>query len=215
MKEFNELLAISDRLLGTDGCPWDREQTLKTLQPYLLEEIHELIEAIDCEDPIKMCEEVGDVFYTLIFTVKLAEKSEFFCLQDALVEVAEKLIRRHPHVFASQKVTSTDEVVDNWEAIKSQERMSKNRKMVLDGIPPTLPTLPGVQKMLNKLKKAKSPLFPTVEKERVDEEEIGEKLWCLIAQAEASYIDAESALRRYAQKIKKNTGDNSQQRVNP
>ncbi len=185
MDEFNKLLAVADKLLSPEGCPWDREQTFFTLQPYLLEETHELIEAIDAQDGKKISEELGDVLYALIFIAKLGERDKLFNLNDSIRTVAEKLIRRHPHVFGNQKIDSTDEVVKNWDAIKKKE----GKKSPIEGIPPSLPALARAQKVIHKLKLKK-------ESTLASEEDLGERLWELIREADAKGIDAESALRR-------------------
>lgn len=185
MKSFDRLLEIAERLLGPEGCPWDREQTFFTLQPYLLEETHELLEAIDAQDPKKICEELGDVLYALVFIAKLGEKEKTFSLNKAVEEVGDKLIRRHPHVFDKQKLSSSEEVLQNWEAIKKKE----GKKSPIDQIPPTLPALARAQKVIHKLKK-----HPVIE-ERVAED-IGQKLFDLVKEAERMGVDAEGALRR-------------------
>lgn len=190
MKDFDKLLEIADRLLGPDGCSWDKEQTIDTLKPYMLEEMHELLEAIDLGDAGKMKEEVGDCFYNLIFLVKLAENNRFFTLEEALRVIAEKLIRRHPHIFGEVKVDSTDDIVRNWEAIKKKE----GKKNPIEGIPPSLPALARAQKIITKLKRLKkeAPIPSNLESET----DLGEKLWTLVQEAESSGFDAESALRR-------------------
>lgn len=195
MDEFKQLLTVADRLLGPGGCPWDLEQTLFTLQPYLLEETHELIEAIDEGKAHKISEELGDVLYALIFIAKLGEKQSLFTLSDSIKNVSEKLIRRHPHVFGEKKVESTDDVVRNWEEIKKKE----GKKNPIEGIPPTLPALARAQKVIHKLIKAKSPLIPPTAPTLSSEEELGQKLWELIRQADLKGYDAESALRRTSQ----------------
>ena len=187
MEEFDRLLAIADRLLSPEGCPWDREQTLFTLQPYLLEESHELIEAVDAQDPSKVAEELGDVLYVLIFAAKLGEKNGAFTLSDAIRTVSEKLIRRHPHVFGKEKVSSADEVLTHWEEVKKKE----GKKHPIDHIPPTLPALARAQKVIHKLRRVKSSAI-----EGKISEGIEQRLWDLVAEAEAQGIDAESALRR-------------------
>lgn len=183
MEQIQKLLDIADKLLGPEGCPWDREQTLFTLQPYLLEEVHELIEAIDLQSPAKVAEELGDVLYALVFIAKLS--SENFTFSQAVQGVCEKLIRRHPHVFGEQKLSSTEEIIKNWEEVKKKE----GKKSPIDNIPPTLPALARAQKVIHKLKK--SPLI----REKVAED-FGQKLWDLVQEADALGIDAESALRR-------------------
>jgi uncharacterized protein YabN with tetrapyrrole methylase and pyrophosphatase domain len=195
MDEFKELLDIADRLLGPKGCPWDKEQTFFTLQPYLLEEMHELLEAIDMEDPSKISEELGDVLYALIFIAKLGENRSLFTLPVSLRTVADKLIRRHPHVFADQKISSTDDVLSNWEEMKKKE----GKKTPIDDIPPSLPSLSRAQKVIHKLRRAKSSAL-----EKSVEAGIGQRLWDLVAEAEKEGVDAESALRRICLAYEKN-----------
>lgn len=187
MKEFEKLLSIADRLLGPGGCPWDLEQTFFTLQPYLLEETHELLEAIDHEDPAKIKEELGDVLYALIFIAKLGEKEGKFHLEESIQMVAEKLIRRHPHIFGDQKISSGADVVKNWEEIKRLE----GKKSPISDIPPTLPSLARAQKIISKMRKKKKEVI----EEKISDG-FGQKLWDLVRQADAEGIDAESALRR-------------------
>src|SRR5579863_10005397 len=139
MDQFDSLLRVAETLLGPGGCPWDQKQTFASLQPYVLEEAHEVIEAIDADDDGKMVEELGDLLYTVIFYGKLAEKTGRFSLVDIVNAIEEKLIRRHPHVFGEVKVEGADEVLKNWEKIKLEEKGDKRPESVLDGIPPTLP----------------------------------------------------------------------------
>ena len=190
MDEFKKLLEIAETLLGPNGCPWDKEQTFFTLQPYLLEETHELIEAIDAEDPGKIKEELGDVLYALIFIAMLGERENRFTLPDAIASVAEKLIRRHPHVFGEKKTASSEEVVRNWEEVKKKE----GKKSPIEGIPLSLPALARAQKVISKTRRAHHLQKP--ETALKSEGELGEKLWQLVREAEAAGFDAESALRR-------------------
>lgn len=194
MQELIHLIEIADKLLGPNGCSWDKEQTLFTLQPYLLEETHELIEAIDSEDVKKIVDEVGDVLFALVFISKLGP----FDIRESLSMVAEKLIRRHPHVFGNVKVSSNEEIVKNWEEIKKTEKTHEGRKNIFDGIPASLPALPRAQKMAKKLK-AKG--------DSISEEELGEQLWSLMQRAYGSGLDAESALRRKLSQIEKSAGE--------
>ncbi len=191
MKEFESLLQIADRLLGPGGCPWDQEQSLFSLIPYLLEETHELIEAIDQQNGAKMAEELGDVLYALIFIAKLGEKEKKFTLADAIRDVSEKLIRRHPHVFGEKKFETTDDIVKNWEAVKKAE----GKKNPIEGIPPTLPALARAQKVIHKLKK----IDPHVAKPPI-ETDLGHKIWALVQEADRTGVDAESELRRVCKK---------------
>jgi MazG family protein len=196
MDPFLHLLSIADRLLGPGGCPWDKEQTLKTLQPYLLEEIHELIEAIDQGDAAAISEELGDAFYGLIFVAKLAEDQRLCTLEQALQSIAEKLIRRHPHIFGDAQVSGSDQVLENWEKIKKEEK-GESRRHMLDGIPPTLTSLPRAQKIAKKLKRAKHPDSKQTATRPLTEEELARELFSLVQEAEAAHIDLEGALRRY------------------
>jgi MazG family protein len=195
MDQFDSLLRVADKLLGPNGCPWDIKQTFTSLQPYVLEEAHEVIEAVDANDDRKIVEELGDLLYTIVFYGKLAEKTGRFSLLEIVSAIEEKLIRRHPHVFGEVKVEGTDEVVKNWEKIKAQEKGEEKPKSVLDGIPPTLPLITRAQKILKRIQRTGSPLAPK-EPSSSSEEELGNQLLALILQAENSGIDAESALRR-------------------
>jgi len=202
---LEKLLSLTDRLLGPNGCPWDQKQTLFTLQPYLLEEMHELIEAIDSMDPKDMAQEWGDVLYTLIFIAKLAEKEKKFTFEEAIHEICNKLIRRHPHVFGDVKTDSLEEIGKNWEEIKKQE--FKDRKNILDGIPASLPALPRAQKIIHKMKR-----FHKQEETRFQtcntEEEFGQKLWEILEMADAKGWNAEDILRRTAARHEKNFREN-------
>jgi MazG family protein len=197
MSKFEDLIKVADTLLGPEGCAWDRKQTLQTLKPYVLEETHELLEAIDLMDEKKIKEELGDCFYSLVFIAKLAEMHQLFSLSDSFEIVVEKLIRRHPHIFGGVKVETTDDIVNNWEEIKKKE----GKKNPIDGIPPALPALARAQKVISKLRRAKKrePL-PT---HLISEEDLGEKIWALVEQAESSGFDAESALRRASLKYER------------
>ncbi len=190
MKEFDELLDMADTLLGPEGCPWDKKQTYDTLKPYILEEFHELLEAIDLKDPERMREELGDCLYGLVFLGKLAEQNGIFHLQEALRTVLEKMIRRHPHIFGNVKVESEDDIVRNWEEMKKKE----GKTNPIEGIPPGLPALARAQKVIMKLRRAKK--AASIPSSLKSEENLGEKLFDLVAQAETSGFDAESALRR-------------------
>lgn len=201
MHEWKELLAVADRLLGPNGCPWDKEQTFFTLQPYLLEEVHELIEAIDSLDGKEIAAELGDVLYTLIFVAKLGEIEKKFSLEEAIDHICKKLIRRHPHVFGDVKTESSEEIIRNWEEIKKQEFV--DRKNPLDGIPASLPALARAQKIIHKISRA--------EKQRKNfsslcetEEEFGEKLWEMLEMADAKGWNAEDILRRTSASYEKN-----------
>jgi tetrapyrrole methylase family protein/MazG family protein len=199
IENFKELLRICDILLGPNGCPWDREQTMLSARKYVLEEVSELIEAIDLGDNEHIKEELGDLFYNAVFLSRLAEKEGRATLANAVREVTEKLIRRHPHVFGDTTVSTSEEVIHHWEAIKKKEKSSSHRKSALDGIPKNLPSLSRAAKMASSFKKQNYPkMYQFAEIENVDnEDELGEFLWNLVVQAQAKGIDAEHALRNF------------------
>ena len=196
MSKFDRLLEVATALNGPGGCPWDLKQTFFSLQPYVIEEAYEVLEAVDSNDDQKITDELGDLLYTVIFYAKVAEREGRFSLDDILEAIREKLIRRHPHVFGDLKIAHEDEVVQNWDKIKKTEKASEERKSVLDGIPKGLPTLLRAQKVVRKMRKADSALLKTKEEGAATEEEMGNKMLELILQAEDAHIDVESALRR-------------------
>ena len=120
--EISDVVRMSDTLLSPDGCPWDREQTVMDFTKYFGNESAELIEAIESGDDDSIMEEVGDLMFLCAFLCRVAEKEGRFTLTDAVNEVVQKMIRRHPHVFGDVKVTSTEEVLENWQEIKRREK---------------------------------------------------------------------------------------------
>lgn len=140
---FTDLGKIMDKLLGDEGCPWDKEQTHESLKPFLIEESYEVLEAIDEKDPEHIKEELGDVLLQIFFHGKLAEKAGSFTMEEITDTISRKLIRRHPHIFSDTKVEDSDEVSRNWDEIKVQERKEKNiiRKSMLESVPKNLPSL--------------------------------------------------------------------------
>lgn len=193
MKEFNELVAILERLLAPDGCKWDQEQTLQTLRAHLLEESSEVVEAIHLNDNEKIEEELGDLFFNVIFLCRVAEKEERFTMKDVLNHIKDKLIRRHPHVFGDKEAKNAEEALHHWQEIKKLEK--KREHSPFEGIPPDLPTLMKASKIDHRLKKQKQPL-PEVSK--LDEETaLGKKLYEMAAEASRQGLDAELALRKY------------------
>jgi ATP diphosphatase len=146
LQEFGRLLDIVARLRAPDGCPWDREQTLDSLKRYVLEETYEVLEAIDRADHAGLCEEIGDHVFEGVLLAQVAKDNGHFTIADALALVADKLVRRHPHVFDRDRgeaaLETSGEVVTKWDEIKAQERAAKGaRASTLDGIPAALPAL--------------------------------------------------------------------------
>ena len=139
---FAELLEIMDRLLSETGCPWDRQQTLQTLKGYLLEETYEVLEAIDQGDPDHHREELGDLLFQVVFQTAIRKREECFTMDDVVTSIAQKLVRRHPHVFGDEQVDSPGEVRDKWAELKKEEASLRGeRRRTLDGVPPALPAL--------------------------------------------------------------------------
>ena len=140
---FDELVQIMARLRSPDGCPWDREQTLRSLRPFLLEETYEALEALDNGDSAGLCEELGDLLLEIVFLSRIAEESGGFTVTDAIDAIARKLVRRHPHVFGDDnKLTTPHEVRGKWEEMKASERSTAGtEKTILGGVPRTLPAL--------------------------------------------------------------------------
>lgn len=199
---FKQLITIIRFLQGPQGCPWDREQTLKSMRSALLEETYEVLEAIDLEDNNLLEEELGDLFFATVFLSLLAEK-EHKCKFDAILKRnIQKLIRRHPHIFGKELVlNNSEEALRNWEKIKKEE-YKETRKSVLDGIPKDLPSLAKTQKTLRKLKNVHSSHY-LPKKELTTEEELGKELFELVERCVASGVHAEHALRKYLTEIER------------
>ena len=201
MKEFDELLEVARILNSPGGCPWDLKQTFFSLQPYVLEEAHEVVEAVDGQNDKEIIEELGDLLYTVVFYAKVAEKESRFSMEEILKAVKDKLIRRHPHIFGSVKVENETDVEKNWDLIKKTEEGKSHRVSDLDGIPNQLPLLAKSQKMMKVFAKKQFVNLEFVPKK--EEAELTEDLFTLIKIAEKSGIDIESTFRRKLSDYKK------------
>ncbi len=150
MDFMKRLEKIMGKLRGPGGCPWDRKQTHKSLKPYLLEEAHEVLEAIDSGDTEHLREELGDLLLQVVFHAQLAKEKHKFNFQEVAQTIGDKLLRRHPHVFgkSSRKISDINR---KWEELKREEK--PNRKSALDGLPHTLPALLRAQRMHEKITK--------------------------------------------------------------
>ena len=145
---FPELVDIMQKLLAPDGCPWDREQTLQTLEPFLVEEAYEVLEAIDTNDAREHCEELGDLLFQIVFQAELRAREGKFGIEDVVRAIATKMIRRHPHVFGDLKVKDSDEVLANWGKLKEAEHKAKGiQRRALEGVPVNLPALLRAQRI--------------------------------------------------------------------
>ncbi len=146
MKEFQRLLDIMKKLRAPGGCPWDREQTIESLKPYLLEETYETLEAMDIGGET-LKGELGDLLLQIVFQSLIMEEEGHFDIEDVSKGIADKLVRRHPHVFGDVDVENSGEVLVNWEKIKSEEKEHEHRKSILDGVPKTFPPLMRAAKL--------------------------------------------------------------------
>ena len=152
---INDLLKVMGRLRSPTGCPWDREQSHMTLRRHAIEEVYELIDAIEARDDHEMAEELGDLLLQVVFHCQLARERGAFDFEKVCHLLVEKLVRRHPHVFGKTKVKDVDEVWANWEKIKKAEKHGTRhaRHSAFDGIPKHLPALLRAEKLMKKAHK--------------------------------------------------------------
>jgi XTP/dITP diphosphohydrolase len=192
-----------DRLRSPGGCSWDAEQDHVSLLKFLLEESYEFIEAVEENDRDAMQEELGDLLLQVYFHSRMAEedKDQPFNIEDVAKGVADKLIRRHPHVFSDTVVNSSSEVLENWEAQKAVE---KGRTSAIDGVPLAQPALTLVSKLLYRASKSnyKLPITEPVKlPDGIDQDQFGQLLLGLISQAVEKGLDPEAALRGAAKSL--------------
>lgn len=205
---LERLIEIIDTLRSENGCKWDREQTHETLRRNMLEEAYEAVDAIDDNDMKHLKEELGDVLLQVVLHAQIAKEENAFDIEDVAKGISDKLIHRHPHVFGDVKVKSTDEILDNWEKLKKEEK--PHRKSVMDGISKAQSALMSAQKIskkavgvgfewpdesslydcvqseINEFKEAKTP--------KDKEDELGDILFAVVNLARWNHIDAEQAL---------------------
>src|SRR6187551_1567606 len=146
--EFTRLVQIMATLRGPDGCPWDREQTLASLRPFVLEETYEVLEAIESGTPADLCEELGDFLFEAVFLSQISEEQGQFSIGDAIDAISDKLVRRHPHVFerkSGDPALTSGQVIEKWETLKARERAAAGAPAktttTISGVPKTLPAL--------------------------------------------------------------------------
>lgn len=218
MKEFSKLVRIMKKLRHPRrGCPWDLAQSPQTLKEYILEEAHELLEAIDRGHDEEIKEELGDLLLQIIFLSRLAEEKKKFTIRDVIATISEKLVRRHPHIFSHVRVNGADEVKANWEKIKIAE---KNKESVISDYPPSMPSLllanriasqaSGVGFDWNDAEKAFDKIDEETEELRAEirsglmdevENEIGDLLFAVANVARLLKINPEFALARTNKKF--------------
>jgi len=183
---------VMDRLRSPGGCPWDAAQTHQSLTRYLLEEAYEVIEAIETNDLALLREELGDLLLQVLFHARMAQElppGEAFGIEDVADDLVDKLVRRHPHVFAGAEPSTADELNETWERQKVTE---KGRTSAVDGVPLNQPALALAAKLISRARRAGLDVPLPVE------EDIGSRLLAVVSAAVAADVDPEAALRRAA-----------------
>ena len=201
-ERFLDLVEVMDRLRSPGGCPWDAEQTHATLVKYLLEEAYETAEAIEDGDDDALREELGDVLLQVVFHARIAQDDAGFDIDDVAAGIADKLVRRHPHVFAGAQANTAGDVEANWEALKAAE---KGRTSAADGVPLAQPALALAAALVGRAAKAglEVPVPGVIEvPDVVDEDSIGDLLMAVVVLARASRVDPEGALRAAARRYR-------------
>jgi MazG family protein len=221
---LTRLVVVMDRLLAPDGCPWDREQTLETLRPFLVEETYEVLDALSKGDVKGHCEELGDLMMQVVFHAAIRRAEGAFDIDDVCNGISDKLVHRHPHVFADAKAETSEQVLAQWDQIKLAEKAAKGVRTdrILSGVKPG-PALARAQKIGTKAAKVGFD-WPDVEGSlaKIDEEvievrevvtgehdkrhhEIGDLLFAVVNVARKLGVDAEQALvdatRRFQQRF--------------
>lgn len=192
---IDDLLKVMAKLRSPQGCPWDREQTHMSLRRHAVEEVYELIDAIEARDDVEMAEELGDLLLQVVFHCQLARERKAFDFEKVTRHLVDKLVRRHPHVFGTTKVKDVDEVWANWEKIKKAEKHGTRhaRHSTLDGIPKHLPALLYTEKMLKKARKAHL-VQPPKPRRKPSKSRLAGELFELAAAAQAQGWCAEQLL---------------------
>jgi tetrapyrrole methylase family protein / MazG family protein len=212
---IERLQKIVAKLRSPDGCPWDREQTHETLKPHLLEECYELIDAIDDRDDEALLEELGDLLLQVVLHAQMASEEDRFDFDQVADRIADKLVLRHPHVFGENKLSTSEAVLRQWDAIKLSEK--QERKSVLDGVPRTLPALakaqkvqakaarvgfdwPEAQDVLAKIREEISEIETAKNSDQLSEE-LGDLLFSIVNFARKRKLDAEGLLQEATEKF--------------
>jgi len=230
-EKFERLVEIMSTLRGPNGCPWDRQQDFNTLKPMLVEEVYEVLEAVENGDFDGISEELGDLLLHVVFHAHLGKEGGQFDINTVIDKISDKLVRRHPHVFGTESASTADEVIKNWEAIKAQEKAQKlknrtpEQRSLLEGIPSKLPAIheahqissraarvgfdwPDIDGIFDKLQEEVRELKEVIStgddesrRERL-EDELGDMLFVIVNIARYLKIDSESALKRANRKFK-------------
>jgi len=217
LHKFDTLVEIIARLRAPDGCPWDKEQTHRSLRENLLSEAYEVLAALDDGDKEKLCEELGDLLLQIVLHAQIAKDNHEFEIDDVVKSITTKIIRRHPHIFGNRKVKDADEVMHNWEELKKEERGED--VSILEGVPKEMPALAYayeisrravrvgfeweniegvIDKMMEEIKEINDS-----DNSEAKEQEFGDLLFTLVNVARWEGIDAEAALREANRKFYK------------
>jgi tetrapyrrole methylase family protein/MazG family protein len=216
--DLDELIKIMSALRGEKGCPWDREQTMESLKPFIVEETYEVLEAIDEKNPEAVKEELGDLLFQIVFQCQIAQEKGEFGMGDVIEKIGKKMISRHPHVFGDADYKTSAEVLVNWEVQKKKE--GKQRESLLEGVPMTLPALlrahrlqdrasrvgfdwDKIDDVMKKLEEEISEFREAIKKkeERAIEEELGDLLFMLVNISRFIGVNPEDALRKTISKF--------------
>ena len=216
--ELDELIKIMSALRGERGCPWDREQTMESLKPFIVEETYEVLEAIDGKNPEDVKEELGDLLFQIVFQCQIAKEKGDFDMADVIEKIGRKMIARHPHVFGDADYKTSAEVLVHWEAQKKRE--GKQRESLLEGVPKTLPSLLRAHRLqdraarigfdwdkvgdvMNKLDEEIGEFKEAMEKKDEDaiEEELGDVLFMIVNISRFIGVNPEDALRKTISKF--------------
>ena len=206
--DFEDLCKLVSVLRSDVGCPWDREQTNKSIRNAFIDETYEFIEGLDLDDDYLMCEELGDVLFQIIFHADIKKDDLVFGIDDVIDGICKKMILRHPHVFGDVNVESSSEVLVNWENIKNDEKQRKTPFMQMDSVAKSLPSLMRAQKLIKKadktgLKKISSmsdsiniarELLDEIESNGADNSNIGKLMFTIAELSQKAEIEAEEAL---------------------
>ena len=218
LMDLDELIKIMSALRGEKGCPWDREQTMESLKPFIVEETYEVLEAIDEKNPEDVKEELGDLLFQIVFQCQIAKEKGDFDMSDVIEKIGSKMIARHPHVFGDADYKTSAEVLVHWEAQKKRE--GKQRESLLEGVPKTLPSLLRAHRLqdraarvgfdwdkvgdvMKKLDEEIGEFKEAMEKNNEDaiEEELGDVLFMLVNISRFIGVNPEDALRKTISKF--------------
>jgi len=217
-KEFTGLVSIMESLRSPDGCPWDREQTMDSLKTYLIEEVYEIIEAIEAHDVEALREELGDLLFHILFLSRIADEQGAFDIWEVIEGISKKMVTRHPHVFGERRVSSSREVERSWSALKEKEK--GHRRSILEGIPRHLPALLRAYRITERVSEVgfdwekTDDVFKKLDEEidelnqalsqghrRKIEDEVGDLVFVLVNMARLEGINPEEALRKTTDKF--------------